>query len=313
MKRVGNLYEKIYSIENLELAYKNAVKGKKYNSKNRVKIILSIQKDLINQEYKVSKYSVFTIFDKKERIIYSLPLRDKIIQHAILQIISPIFIRCFISQTYSCIPKRGVHKALKAVKLGLKDKNLKYCLKIDIKKYYPSINISILKYFLRRKFKDRKLLSLLDSIIDSHIQGIPIGSYISQIFGNFYLTYFDHWVKETLKIKYYYKYMDDIIILHNSKDYLHYIKDEIESYLYNVLDLKFSKWQIFPINSRGVNFVGYVIYPTHIKIRKTIKQNFKQMLQKYPNKNSISSYKGWILHSNGINLWQKYIKHETNN
>lgn len=307
MKRIGNLYEQIYSLDNLQLAYKNAIKGKQIYSENRNVLLLNIQQELISCEYKVSEYSVFTIFDKKERIIYSLPLKDKIIQHAILQIINPIFIKCFISQTYSCILKRGIHKALRQVKKSLNQNY--YCLKIDIKKYYPSINIQTLKLFLRKKFKDRKLLHLLDCILNSHNEGIPIGNYISQYFGNFYLTYFDHYIKEKLRIKYYFRYMDDIVILHNSKEDLHLIKNEIEYYLNKILDLKLSNWQIFPIKIRGIDFVGYVIYPTHIKLRKQIKQNFKNMLQKYPNDKSISSYKGWILHCNGINLWQKYITH----
>jgi hypothetical protein len=309
MKRIGYLYEKIYSLENLELAYKNAIKGKNIYSKNKNTLLLNIQQELINYEYKVSKYSVFTIFDKKERTIYSLPLKDKIIQHAILQVINPIFIKCFISQTYSCIPKRGIHKALREVKKSLNNKDNIYVLKLDIKKYYPSINIETLKIFLRKKFKDRKLLHLLDIILNSHNQGIPIGNYISQYFGNFYLTYFDHYLKETLRLKYYFRYMDDMVIIHNCKKYLHQIKNYIEYYLNNILNLQLSNWQIFLIKTRGIDFVGYVIYPTHIQLRKQIKQNFKNMLQKYPNDKSISSYKGWIIHCNGINLWQKYITH----
>jgi len=315
MKRKGNLYEQIYSLENLYLAEKNARKGKKYQkqiiqfSKNRDINISEIHNLLKNEEYKVSKYSVFTIFDKKEREIFVLPYKDRIIQHAILNIIKPILDKCFISQTYSCIKNRGIHKALYKLKYYLKDiENTKYCLFLDIKKYYPNINKYTLKQFLRRKFKDRKLLNLLDTIIDSHNQGIPIGSFLSQYFGNFYLTYFDHWLKSKKLI--YLRYMDNIIILHKSKEFLYNLRIEIQTYLFNILDLQLSTYQIFPVESRGIDFVGYKVYHTHILLRKQIKQNFKIMLQKYPNENSISSYKGWISHCNGLNLWQKYIQND---
>jgi len=313
MRRIGNLYEKLYNFDNLLLAEKRARKGKLKQkgiiefSKNRIKYLKEIQNLLIREEYKTSQYSIFTIFDKKERQIFVLPYRDRIVQHAIAQQIFPILKKCLISQTYSCIPKKGIHECLQDTYKECR--NYKYCLKIDIHKYYESINKSTLKVFLRKKFKDRKLLSLLDGIIDSNLKGIPIGNYLSQIFANFYLTYFDHWLKEAKKVSVF-RYMDDIVILHNSKEYLHELKNEIESYLYNILDLRLSKWQIFPINSRGIDFVGYVIYPTYIKLRKQIKQNFKTMLHKYPNENSISSYKGWLIHGNCVNLWNKYINNE---
>ena len=315
MKRLGNLYEKIYELENLNLAEKNARKGKsrqkqvKNFSKSRELNILSIHEVLKNEEYKVSKYSTFTIFDKKFRDIYVLPYKDRIIQHAILQVIKPIFDKSFISQTYSCIKNKGIHKALKQLKHYLKDKSNKYCLFLDIKKYYPNINKTTLKLFFRRKFKDRKLLNLLDSVIDSHSKGIPIGSYLSQYFGNFYLTYFDHFLKEVKKVKYL-RYMDNICILHSDKEYLHTLKREIESYLYNILDLELSTSQIFPINSRGIDFVGYVNYSSHILIRKSIKQNFIKMLKSNPNQESINSYLGWFKHANCVNLTNKYLNND---
>lgn len=315
MKRKGNLYEQIYSLENLYLAEKNARKGKKYQkqirefSKNRDNNILELHNALRNEEYKVSKYSVFTIFDKKERQIFVLPYKDRVIQHAILQIINPIFNKCFISQTYSCIKNKGIHKAYYRLKKYLKDKeNTKYCLFLDVKKYYPNINKTTLKQFLRRKFKDRKLLNLLDGIIDSHNQGIPIGSYLSQIFGNFYLTYFDHWIKSKKVI--YLKYMDNIIILHKCKQFLHNLRIEIETYLFNILDLQLSTYQVFPVSSRGIDFVGYKLFHTHSLLRKSIKTNFIKMIKNNPNKESISSYLGWTSHSNSINLTNKYLNND---
>jgi len=180
-----------------------------------------------------------------------------------------------------------------------------YYLKLDIQKYYPSINHNILKSLLRKKFKDKDLLELLDNIIDS-APGCPIGNYLSQYFANFYLTYFDHWLKEQKKVKYYIKYMDDIIILHESKEYLYNLLIEIKQYLEDNLKLKVkSNYIISPI-SKGIDFVGYITYPTHIRLRKRIKLNFIKSVKQ--NKlSSIPSYKGWLQYGNCVNLWNKYI------
>ena len=318
MKRIGNLYEQIISIDNLNLADKRARRGKKWqygvinHSKNRELNILKLHKTLLNKEFKTSKYSVFTIFDKKEREIYSLSYYpDRIVHHAILNVISSTFIRCFISQTYSCIPKRGIHKCLKDLRTALEDKDSTiYCLKLDIKKYYPSINKATLKLFLRRKFKDRDLLNLLDGIIDSNNKGIPIGNYLSQFFANFYLTYFDHYLKEDLRIKYYYRYMDDLVVLHSNKEYLHKLREDIQDYLHNILDLELSNWQIFQTKITGIDFVGYKCFPKHTLLRKGIKKNFIKMIKYYPNDKSKASYMGWLLHCNSINLQNKYLKYD---
>ena len=312
MKRIGNLYEKIISIENLKEADKNASKGKKWqrgvinHNNNKETNIPKLQNQLLNREFKTSKYSVFTIIDKnKERKISSLPyFPDRIIQHAVLQIISPIFIKCFIAQTYSCIPKRGIHKCLFDIKKDLKNvKNTQYCLKLDIKKFYENINNSTLKLFLRRKFKDKDLLYLLDNIIDSNDKGIVIGSYMSQWFGNFYLNRFDHWLKEIKKVKYYYRYMDDLVILHNNKVFLYELKEEIKNYLYNILDLELSNYQVFPVSSRGIDFLGYKFFHTHILLRKSIKQKMKRTISF----RNLHSYKGWTKWCNARNLERKYL------
>lgn len=199
MKRIGNLYEKIYSIDNLLLADKKARKGK-INTKEVIKFdedkyrsISILHQILKNETYKTSEYKVFILYDPKEREVFKLPyFPDRIVHHSIMNILENIFIKTFTTNTYNCIKGRGIHKAFYKLKNSLKDiENTKYCLKLDIKKFYPNINNEILKNLLRKKFKDKKLLKLLDEIIDSTI-GIPIGNYLSQYFANFYLSYFDH-------------------------------------------------------------------------------------------------------------------------
>lgn len=179
MKRIGNLYNKIITIENLILADKNAQKGKSKqfgvirHNRNREENILKLHEILKNKTYKTSEYKKFIIYEPKKREISRLEyFPNRIMHHALMQYLEPIFTKCFISQTYSCIKKRGIHKCLQDLNKSLKDKeNTKYCLKIDIKKFYPSINLGILKSKLRTKFKDKDLLTLLDEIIDSNRGG----------------------------------------------------------------------------------------------------------------------------------------------
>lgn len=312
MKRVGYLYEEIIALGNLELADKRAQKGKgwqrgiiKHNGSKHQEI-LELHRLLVNREYKTAPYFHFTKWDKKRREIFSLPYRDRIVQHAILQVISSIFIRCFIKETYSCIPKRGIHNCLDDLTKALKNReDTRYCLKIDIKKFYPSVDRNILKDLLRKKFKDRDLIYLLDGIIDSHPQGIPIGSYLSQFFGNFYLTYFDHWLKEKKEVKYYFRYTDDICILHDSKKLLYQLRRDIQDYLSITLGLELSNYQVFPVESRGIDFVGYKTFHTHTLLRKSIKNNYKKMMKYNRNEKSEASYNGWMVHANCINLKRK--------
>jgi retron-type reverse transcriptase len=310
MKRIGNLYQEICSVENLQLADVRARKGKKnqasiqLHDQNRDSNILSLHDILLQKTYKTSPYTTFKIYEPKEREIYRLPyFPDRITHHAVLNILEPVFVAAFTADTYSCIKGKGIHAAALAVKHALKDKdNTQYCLKLDIKKFYPNVDHGVLKQLLRRKFKDNDLLWLLDEIIDS-ADGLPIGNYLSQYFANFYLTYFDHWLKEVKGVQYYFRYADDLVILHSDKKYLHGILADIRTYLQNELKLSVKdNYQVFPVASRGIDFVGYVFYHTHTLLRKSIKQRFARMMAKNPNKASLASYRGWSNHCNSYNL-----------
>lgn len=283
MKRFGNLYYRICDIDNLYLAYTKARKGKGNTygviqfEKGLDDNINALHKELSEGKYVTSEYQTFIIHDPKEREIYRLPFRDRVVHHAIMNILEDIWTPIFISHTYSCIKGRGIHGVMKHLKKDLKDiQNTKYCLKMDIRKYYPSIDHLILKNIVQKKIKDKRLLELLDGIIDS-APGIPIGNYLSQFFANLYLSYFDHWLKEERRTKYYYRYADDMVILASNKEKLHSLLGEIKLYLHNNLrlDLK-DNYQIFPVDNRGIDFVGYVFFHTHIRMRKSIKKNFCQ-------------------------------------
>lgn len=327
MKRYNNLFDKIVTLDNLYLADKRARRQKQHRpeiinfDKNREKLLLDLQKKLIDGEYKTSEYYIFKIYEPKEREIFKLPYYpDRIVHHAIMNIMEPIWVSSFIKGTYSCIKNRGIHKALKDVKFALKDEaNTKYCLKLDVRKFYPLIDHDILKQLIRRKVKDKKLLIILDEIIDS-AQGVPIGNYLSQFFANLYLTYLDHWIKEEKHIKYYFRYADDIVILGKDKEELRQLFKDMKEYIETKLNIKFKdNWQIFKVDSRGIDFVGYRVYHTHVLLRKTIKKNFcrkisklnrRDDLSKSEYKQKICSYIGWIKYCNGKNLLSKMTKHK---
>ncbi|WP_298220845.1 RNA-directed DNA polymerase [Flavobacterium sp.] len=312
-------------MDNLILADKKARKGKSKQygirlfDKNPEGFLVALREILINQDYHTSEYSTFKVFEPKERIVYRLPYYpDRITHHAIMNVLEPIFTGMFTNDTYSCIKGKGIHAAKKSLQKSLLDESsTKYCLKLDIKKFYPSVDHEILKNLLRRKFKDYRLLKLLDEIIDS-TDGIPIGNYLSQYFANFYLTGFDHWIKETIGVKYYWRYADDIVICADNKDYLHNLFFKISQYFdVNLKLIVKNNYQVFPIaksryslDGRGIDFLGYVFFRDHIMIRKSIKKNFVRKLKRHPKHETIAAYWGWLIHADTKNLQNKLLTHE---
>ena len=363
VKRYGNLYEKICSMENLELAFKNAKKGKGWYKevqqieKRPYYYLAGLQWMLKNHKYKTSEYATFTKKDgKKEREIYKLPFfPDRIAQWAVLQVIEPQLLAFFTDDTYSAIPNKGIHAAFKKLRKAVDTvpEEMTYCLKIDCKKFYPSIDHETLKQKFRRKYKDPELLELIDEIIDSistcpateeNIEfyescgneinivtlngkqfisgvGIPIGNYFSQYDGNFFLSEFDHWIKEVKHIKRYYRYMDDICIFAKTKEELHQLLSEIDEYFKVNLKLRIKgNYQIFPSFVRGIDFVGYRIFKDYTLLRKSTCQQFERKMtairkkvesgqeMNYSEWCSINSYKGWLKHCDSYRLSEKYIE-----
>jgi len=326
MKRYNNLYSKIYSIENIKLAHENAKKNKAHYSEVRMVeanpdfYFQKIHRMLKNKTFYNSEYKVFTKKDSgKEREIFKLPyFPDRVIHHCIMNILEPIWVKTLIIDTYSSLKNRGIHKGVKRIKRALKDKeNTKYCLKMDVQKFYPSIKHNILKNIIRKKIKDGDLLWLLDEIIDS-AKGVPIGNYLSQYFGNLYLSGLDHWLKEQQHCKYLFRYCDDMIILDSDKHRLFWLRKSISEYLQINLHLRLkSNWQIFPVDLRGIDFLGYRFFHGYTLLRKNITTKFKRKVKiikkKYSSMNSISilsgimSYWGWMKYANCYRLKEKYV------
>ena len=317
MKRINNIWETIISIENLQVADTIARRGKqvsygvKKHDLNKDKNITELHEKLKNKTYKTADYTTFKIYEPKEREIYRLPYIDRIVHHAVMNVLEPIWVSIFNANTYSCIKGRGVHGALKAIKKDIKNdkEGTKFYLQIDIKKFYPSIDHEILKQIIRKKLKDKDLLELLDAIIVS-APGVPIGNYLSQYFANLYLAYFDHWIKEHKKVKYY-RYADDMVIFSDNKESLHLLLQEIKMYLRQNLKLEIkSNYKVSPLDDHGLDFVGYVTRSTHVKMRKSIKKSFAKQVAKKAHKTTLTAYYGWAKHCNSKNLLKKLNYYE---
>jgi hypothetical protein len=332
MKRYGNLYEKIYDIENIRLAHHNARKGKKHYDgvgivdANPEYYFEQIHKMLKDKTFRNAPYHIFKRkFGTKEREIFKLPyFPDRIIHHCIMQIMEPIWKKSLIRDTYSSIKNRGLHDGVKRVKKALKDQEgTKFCLKLDIKKFYPSVDHNVLKQIIRKKIKCPDTLWLLDEIIDS-TPGIPIGNYLSQYFGNIYLSGLDHFIKETLQVKYHFRYCDDLVLFASTKTALHQAIKAIKEYCSSslLLSLK-SSYQIYPVDIRGVDFLGYRFFHGFVLLRKSIVKNFKiktntirkdwEKLSATKVINGLMSYYGWIKHADCKRLFDKYVNAEIKN
>lgn len=244
--------------------------------------LAQLHRELTEKRYKTSPYDVFIKYEGKRREIYKLPFRDRVVHWAIMQVLEPIWTPQFTADTHACIKGRGMHSLLRKLREDLRDdaEGTAYCLKLDVRKFYPSIDHDKMKAVVRRKIKDPEVLWLLDGIIDS-APGVPIGNYISQYFANLYLSELDHLLKEVAGVRYYYRYADDMVLLAGDKPTLHGWLVLINDWLNEErhVDLK-GNYQVFPVESRGIDFVGYVTFHTHCLARKKNKQGLCRELAK---------------------------------
>lgn len=331
MKRHGNLFHKIYDIENLYNAYTVCLRGKRlkrgvlpftYNASSE---LLRLQRELKSEAYQVGKYYSFYVYEPKRRLVQALPFRDRVIQQALCQIITPIIEKTFIHDTFACIKERGTHAGSRRLQSFLRSAQKKwdkaYCLKCDIHSYFPSIDHNILLDMFSRKLKCQSTMRLIWLVTNSNGQsvGIPIGNLLSQLSANLYLSLLDHYVKEHHRARYYLRYMDDFCIVHAGKKYLAFLKDQISNFLDIRLKLKFNrKTSIFPI-TQGVDFLGYRTWTTYRLIRKRsakrMRRRLKAMARKYANgeirldkiRASVVSWIGHCVHANTYRLREEIL------
>ena len=320
MKRHHNLYQRITSEENIRAAWWEARRGKSGKSAvRRFELDLDgnlqrIRESLLNKTYKTSPYTTMIIREPKERLIYRLPYDpDRIVHHILMRVVEPIWEGLFISDSYACIKGKGLHGGSKRC-MEFVRRN-KYCLKMDIAKFYPSVDHDILYNIIQKKIKCADTLWLFREIIYSIPDGknVPIGNYTSQWMGNLYLNELDSFVKHTLRVKDYVRYCDDFCLFHDDKKHLGRLADEIETFLADSLALKLSKNSVFPV-SQGVDFLGYRHFPTHVLLRKSTATRIRRRLRSLPAalasgkvtfeyfRSCIASIKGWMRWANTRHL-----------
>lgn len=293
-KSVKNVFYPNLKFKSMMEAYERAAEGKHYVKEvilykmNLAENIISTLKQLYNHTYIPGEYRKFYISVPKRRLIKSLSFKDRIVQQWYVEsFIKPIFIPKFIDDTYACIPKRGVHYAIKKLKRYMYAANIKnpnaYVLKCDISKFFYSIDKDILYSYLQRYIKDKDLLDLTQKYIydDEEKVGIPIGNYTSQYFANIYLNRFDHYIKEVLKIKYYIRYVDDFVLILENKEEAKRIKRELETYLDVNLHLKLNQKTNYYKIKQGVTFLGYKVFPNYVLIRSQRKKQMYRTIKKY--------------------------------
>jgi retron-type reverse transcriptase len=304
VKTFKNLFESIISFQNLLLAAEKARLGKaKKHIVHRFEMDLEknlwqLHEELKNQTYQPGAYYEFTIYDYKERKISAAPYRDRVVHHALCNIIEPLFDRTFIHDSYACRLEKGAHRA--ANRFTEYARKNRYVLKCDIRKYFPSIDHEILKAMLATKIRDARTLWLIYLIIDhsnrqlpiyeyfpgddlftpyDRRRGLPLGNLTSQFFANIYLNGLDHFVKEVLRCLYYLRYVDDFVIFGNHKAWLWEIKKQISRYLDQLrLSLHPQKCNVFPVDL-GVDFLGYRIFPTYRLLRQKNGYRFQRKLR----------------------------------
>jgi retron-type reverse transcriptase len=331
----NNLWEKLVDFENVYRAYHDAAKGKRYHNEilnfrnNFEDNLLTIIQDLNEGTYKTLSLRQFYIREPKLRLISAPSFRDRIVHHSLVQIIEPLFERRFIDETFACRRGRGTHAGVRHVfhcaQLAKRKWGRYYVLKCDVTKFFPNINHDVLKQIIRRTIRDRRILLLIDTIIDSYSTegmdgvGIPIGTLTSQLMANVTLDPLDHHIKE-MGVKYYARYMDDFVILHWDKNFLRGAWENIEQFLNEKLALKLNpKTHIFP-GKHGIDYCGYRIWPTHIKPRKSTIKRAKKRLKKFSKvyqenphilehaKMSIMSFFGYIKHCSGYKTTLSVLK-----
>lgn len=246
-------------------------------SENRREMSKQLSKSLKDGTYKSMPYKPEKINDNgKERDLLKSVHRDHVVRRAFMLRIEKVLYESFIRHTYAALPLRGSQQAAGHVFFALNHypDSTKYCLKLDVRKYFDSIDREILKHMMSKRFADKRTIEFSNTLIDEPPgkkkgKGIPIGNYPSQWFANLYLSEFDHWITEEQRFKHYYRYMDDIVVLAADKDQLRRLMREIAWYFKSKLQLTIKdNWQIFPVASRGIDFVGYRIFPNYVILRK---------------------------------------------
>lgn len=331
MKRHGYLLDDIASYSNIWAAFEAARKAKRYRNPEliaRVERDFDIHAgdmiaDMQYGTYATSPYTTFALRERgKERLIHRLPFwPDRVAHHAIARVLSPMWRSTLITDTSSSIPGRGVRFACGRVRDWVRHDpaGTAYCLQMDVRKFYPTIDHDLMVNILGRKIKDPAVMRLLDEIVRSADVtapgvGLPIGNYLSQWFANLYLSALDHKLTAEPGAAHYHRYCDDVIVFSGDKDYLHDLRARTERWLADErrLELK-PNWQVFPItHRRGLDFAGYVFYRNRTLLRKATKKRMITAIRKRQHDPLrlapiVGAYNGWTSFGSTHNLHGTFI------
>ena len=350
MKTYKHLIEYALSDECMDIALKNAITRKTKRPEvidvieHKEEVKAKIRDDILNRRLKQLIHRGYKRLDgiqNKERIIvqpyFTRTRPEQWIQHIAIEATRKILTKGFYFHSCGSVPKKGVHCGKKYLAKYIKkhQKDVRYCLKIDVKKFYQSVDTDLLKYKLERVIKDDLMLYVLFWIIDNNIAiiddgsviagGLTVGGYPSQYFANYFLQDFDHYVKEVIKVDFYMRYMDDIVILGRNKRELHSVLNKIRIYFQGIgLELK-QNYQVFKFDyidkqgkerGRFIDFMGFKFYRNKTTIRKATFLRACRIARKIKKTNKLTlkraykviSYKGWFNDTDTFMAYEKYIK-----
>jgi RNA-directed DNA polymerase len=313
-QKYKNLMSQIADIDNIRAAYISTARNKRMTwgyleFKEYAEINLrQIQRELLEGEYRQGEFRRFTVFEPKPRLISALDFKDRLVQHALVNVIGPIFEKTLLPNTFACRVGMGTHEAVKNVQSALRRTDATHFLKTDYSKFFPSINRAKLHGLIEQKISCKETLALISEMVPKTGCGLPIGSLTSQLFANVYAGIIDRFIHFELGAKHWTRYMDDVVVLSNNPYELRHWFEDIEQASLEKMGMRMSKWSISPVQ-RGINFCGYRIWPRHKLLRKDsvmrakrkianlTKHGATQELDKF-----IAAWRGHAAHADTINL-----------
>ncbi len=317
-KQFAHSYQDIISTENLLEVWQEFLAGKRGRhdvqafEMHLMRNILSLRHDLVTKKYRHSAYEAFNISDPKPRNIHKAAVRDRLLHHALYRKLYPFFDRMFIADSYSCRVGKGTHKALGRFqfmtrKVSLNNTRTCWVLQCDIRKFFASIDQGVLLSILKQYIPDMNILRLLEKVIVSFDtvpgKGLPLGNLTSQLLVNVYMNEFDQFMKHKIKAKWYIRYADDFVIISENRDWLVTLVPHIQAYLAHNLRLTLHPKKVtIKTLASGIDFLGWVNFPTYRVLRTTTKRGMFRKLRECINRETFQSYLGLLQHGNTYKL-----------
>jgi RNA-directed DNA polymerase len=316
-------HQYIISVENLLLAWKEFLRGKKSRKdvqafeRDLMANIFALHKELADGTYKHSHYRPFNISDPKPRNIHKAKVRDRLLHHAIYRALYPFFEKTFIFDSYSCRLNKGIYKAIDRFvsfsrKVSKNDTKTVWVLKCDIRKFFASVDHRALMGIVESYIPDKKIIALISEIVSSFHperpdKGLPLGNLTSQLLVNIYMNQFDQFMKHKIKAKHYIRYADDFVVLSRDREWLVSVAQRMQDFLQTKLYLSLHPDKLYiKTVASGVDFLGWVIFPDHKVLRTITRWRMFRVLERQQGKyEAVQSYLGLMSHGNTQKLKNK--------